>query len=162
MSEHDRVSVLLAAPTERARAWYKSLAGNLHIKVLSYSDDPVDLKRKLETMSRKVLILDAELFDGPDELRDTLEAFPGVIAFLILPPQAGQAEVEAVLSMPSVAGGWTGDVSLPEVACEIRKIAMQARGACASPSLDASVVSFAAETKRTTCCGSFPRRTVMC
>jgi MinD-like ATPase involved in chromosome partitioning or flagellar assembly len=145
MSERDRVSVLLAAPAERVRAWYKSLAGNLHIKVLSYSDDPVDLQHKLRTMALEVLILDAELFDGPDELRGMLDAFPGVITFLILPPQAGQAEIEAILSMPSVAGGWTGDISLPEIASEIHKIAIQASGSSASPPLDAPIVSFAAE-----------------
>jgi MinD-like ATPase involved in chromosome partitioning or flagellar assembly len=145
MSEPDRVSVLLAAPTERVRAWYKSLAGNLYVKVLSYSDDPVDLRHKLETMSLEVLILDAELFDGPDELQGILEAFSSVITFLILPPQAGEAEIKAVLSIPSVAGGWTGDVSLPEIASEIHEVAMQARGAGASPPLDASVVSFATE-----------------
>ena len=157
MNERDCVSVLLAAPAERVHTWYKSLAGDLHIKVLSYSDDPVDLKHKLETMPLEVLIIDAELFDGPDELRGTLEAFPDVIAFLVLPSQAGQAEIEAVLSMPSVAGGWTGDVNLPGVASEIHKIAMQARGASAS-SLDAPAVSFAAEisTPESVLTASFP------
>jgi MinD-like ATPase involved in chromosome partitioning or flagellar assembly len=136
----DSVTALLAAPTERVRAWYKALTGDSRLNVRSYSADLVDLQHKLETMTPEVLILDAGLFDGPDELRTTLESIRGVLVFLILPPQAGEEQVEFALSMPCVAGGWVGDVNLPGVAGEIHEAAMQARGASPLPS--APVVSF--------------------
>jgi MinD-like ATPase involved in chromosome partitioning or flagellar assembly len=153
MTEQNRVTVLLAAPTERVRAWYKALTGDSRLDVRSYSADLVDLQHKLETMTPEVLILDASLFDGPDELRTTLESIRGVV-FLILPPQAGEEQVEFALSMPCVAGGWVGDVNLSGVAGEIHKAAVQARGA--SPQASAPVVSFTPDPPAPAPTGSAP------
>ncbi|MBN2258696.1 MAG: hypothetical protein JW704_12920, partial [Anaerolineaceae bacterium] len=146
MDQDSRVLALLAAPTKRVRAWYTSLVGNPLIMVASYSDDLSDLQRKLETMSDvEVLVLDAELFGGPDELRAMLEAFPDVITFVILPPEAGQPEIETVLSMPTVAGGWRGDVKLPEVVGEIRDAVERVRGPLPQPVPASPVASFIPE-----------------
>jgi MinD-like ATPase involved in chromosome partitioning or flagellar assembly len=132
MADHDDpVTVLLAAPTERAHAWYKSLTGHSLLDVLSYSANLADLQHKLEETAPEALVLDADLFDGPDALRALLEPIQGVLVFLVLPPQAGQEQIDSALSNACVAGGWVGDVKLPEIAGDIHQAALQARGVAA-------------------------------
>jgi MinD-like ATPase involved in chromosome partitioning or flagellar assembly len=142
-NSEDQVTVLLAAPTNRVRAWYTALSRDSRLEISSYSNDLVDLQHKLETMDSEVLVLDADLFDGPDALRDMLLSVQGVLVFLVLPPQAGEEQIEHVLNIPSVAGGWVGDVDLPAVAGEIYEAAMRVRGASPPALLTSSpAVSF--------------------
>jgi MinD-like ATPase involved in chromosome partitioning or flagellar assembly len=139
----ERIIALLAAPTDRARAWFQSLTGHTRIRVASYSDDLLDLQRKLETTPPEVLVLDADLFDGPDVLREMLLSIEGVLVYLVLPPQASEERINDILTIPCVAGGWIGDVKLPDVAGEIYEAAVRVRGAPPpSPPPAAPVVSF--------------------
>jgi MinD-like ATPase involved in chromosome partitioning or flagellar assembly len=139
MDHDDSVTVLLAAPTERAHAWYKSLTGHSLLDVLSYSANLVDLQHKLERMTPEVLVLDADLFEGPNALWATLESLQGVLVFLVLPPHAGQDQIDFALSNACVAGGWAGDVKLPEVAGDIYQAALQARGVSTPSPIPSSV-----------------------
>jgi hypothetical protein len=105
------------------------MTGHPRVRVASYSADLLDLQRKLEMTPPEVLVLDADLFDGPDALRDMLLSIEGLLVFLVLPPQASEERVNDVLTIPCVAGGWIGDVNLPDVAGEIYDTAMRERGA---------------------------------
>lgn len=130
----DKVTVLLAAPTKRVRAWYTALSRDPRLKISSYSGDLADLEYKVETVDSEALVLDADLFDGPNALHDMLSSVQDMIVFLVLPSEASDEQRERVLSMPSVAGGWVGDIDPPVVASEIYEAAMQARGVSPSAS----------------------------
>jgi hypothetical protein len=122
-----RASILLAAPGETARQWYTRLSGDQHFDIPSYANTVDDLQRKLETKQPEGLLVDSQLFAGPDGLREILEQFPNVTAFVVLPPHAAEGVTADIRSIPSVAAGFLPDQELSELAAEVHEMLVNTR-----------------------------------
>jgi hypothetical protein len=122
-----RVSLLLAAPGDRARQWYTRLSSDARFDVHSCANTVDDLQREMETRRPEGLLVDAQLFTGPDGLRESLESFPNVIAFVILPPHAAEGVTADIRSIPSVVAGFPPDTPLSELAAEVHEMLVNTR-----------------------------------
>ena len=109
----EAVTILLAGPLPRTTAWYAALQADARFRVTTWANDPQDLSLKIAS-NPEVLLLDAAIFPGPQELVAFLTRLQGA-AYVLLPVQATQEELETVSKTPCVKGVYRGDTPLAEL-----------------------------------------------
>lgn len=95
------VSVLLAhRDLDRTAAWYQALQMDARFRVTSMANTAQDLRVKLAS-SPEVVLLDAAVFDGPQQLTEALTSVAGSV-YLIVPGGVEGELLERLRSIPSV------------------------------------------------------------
>ena len=110
----DAVTVLLSGPQARTSAWYAALQADARYRVISWAYDAPDLSAKLAS-NPDVLVVDAAIFTGPQELLQLLSRVQGA-AYVLLPLQASEEQYQVVKNARAVKGVYRGEVNLPELA----------------------------------------------
>lgn len=116
--EGEHVAVLLAGSIERITAWSTQLRMDERMRVVSFATDPEDLKYKLSTYSPDALVLDAQVFPGPDPLTKFLATVQAA-TYVVLPQGTRDDAIATVRSVPSVTGVYIGDVPASDFAKKI-------------------------------------------
>ncbi len=109
----EAITILLAGPLPRTSVWYAALQADARFRVTTWANDPQDLSLKIAS-NPEVLLLDASIFPGPQELVDFLTRVQRA-AYVLLPVQANPGELEAIGKVPCVKGVYQGDIPLAEV-----------------------------------------------
>jgi cellulose biosynthesis protein BcsQ len=123
----ESVTILLAGLPARTRAWNLSLMGDARFRVIAEAADVADLAAKM-AMSPDAALVEAELFNGPAELVQTLSRFNSAI-YVILPSAATAQDVEQVKACRPVKAALSGDPNLAELAGRIYADVLAARQA---------------------------------
>lgn len=110
----DAVTVLLGGPQTRTSAWYAALQADARYRVISWAYDVPDLSAKLAS-NPEVLLLDATIFSGPQDLLQLLTRVQGA-AYVLLPLQASEEQFQTVKNASTVKAVYRGEVNLPELA----------------------------------------------
>lgn len=136
LTQHaDAITVLLAGPIPRLQAWYTVLAGDARFRVSMQANDPLDLQSKL-TANPDVLVLDANIYPGPQPVVETLTRYHGA-AYVLLPLEAAQDTVLSISQIPCVKGVYKGDISLLAISGEMYAAADAQRKIRLNTSMDA-------------------------
>ena len=107
------VSVLLAhKDMERTTAWYQSLQVDTRFRVTSMANTHQDFRAKLAS-SPEIILLDATVFDGPDQLTEALTSVSGAV-YLIVPGGVNTELIEQFKSIQSVKSVSVGDVNIAD------------------------------------------------
>jgi len=107
------VSLLLAhKDMERTTAWYQSLQVDTRFRVTSMANTHQDFRAKLAS-SPEIILLDATVFDGPDQLTEALTSVSGAV-YLIVPGGVNTELIEQFKAIQSVKSVSVGDVNIAD------------------------------------------------
>ncbi len=107
------VSLLLAhKDMERTTAWYQSLQVDTRFRVTSMANTHQDFDAKLAS-SPEVILLDATIFDGPEEVIRALTSASGAV-YLIVPGGLSKEITEKFKAIHSVKNTYIGDVNIAD------------------------------------------------
>jgi len=124
------VTVLVAGSRETASGLHSALLGDVRFRVLAVATTPMDVKAKL-AMEPDALLLDGTVFEGPEELTQTIGGYRGD-AFVLLPAGVPPSAADAVRAIPAVRDVLVGEVNFVELAGRIYETARARKQAAAS------------------------------
>ena len=110
----DSVSLLVAGTPETAPALHSALVGDVRFRVVAVATTPMDVRAKL-AMNPDALLTDGTVFEGPEQLAQTLGGYGGDV-FVLLPAGVPPSAVDAVRAVPSVRDVLVGEVNFVELA----------------------------------------------
>ncbi len=111
------ISLLLAAPPDRAGPLMAAFSADPRFRVLATATSAADARYKLALHPDALLVL-AEVFPDFDALAAALSGYEGAV-FVILPADTPPSVTAAVSELPPVHQVLTGEVNLPELAGRI-------------------------------------------
>lgn len=130
------VSLVVAGPPAQAQALYAAFLADARFRVQATATSPDDLRAKLAA-SPEVVVVNASMFNGPDDFAAVLAAYPG-LAFPLLPPGIPAGDVEAVRRLKCVQAVSRDDANLPLLAGQIYE-AVLARRQAQGPGVNNSI-----------------------
>jgi len=113
----DAVVILLAGPPARVTVWSQTFQMDTRFRVSTFATDPQDLQAKL-AYNPEVILLDAGIFSGPDNLTQFLTKVQGA-AYVVLPSGVKDETSRPVREMSAVKGVFVGDVNLVDLSARI-------------------------------------------
>lgn len=134
-NEPSPISVIIAAPSDRAKELYAVFSGDARFHVQAMATSADDLTAKL-VMQPAALIVDGLLFDGPDGIVDALRAYNG-ICVVLLPvgvDHTAVADIERLDCVVRVIQGETDFTALTGALYEESERRQQSSSTVASPS----------------------------
>ncbi len=111
------ISLLLAAPPDRAGPLVAAFSADPRFRVLATATSAPDARYKLALHPDALLVL-AEVFPDFDALATALSGYEGAV-FVLLPADTPPSVTAAVSELPPVQQVLTGEVNLPELAGRI-------------------------------------------
>jgi len=108
------ISLLLAAPPDRAGPLVAAFGADPRFRVLATATSAQDVRYKLALHPDALLVL-AEVFPDFDALAASLSGYEGAV-FVILPADTPPSVTTAVSELPPVQQVLAGEVNLPELA----------------------------------------------
>jgi MinD-like ATPase involved in chromosome partitioning or flagellar assembly len=121
------VTVLLAGPAEQVRDWYQAVMGDGRFDVGSLVDGVEVLRERLAARPPEVLVVDATLFQSPDELREAVGSLPATAVYVVLPGDVDREKEARVAELPAVKGVAKGDARLSDALDRIHGDGLAAR-----------------------------------
>ena len=120
--EADSVSILLAAPQERADLWYQTISADGRLRVSSVAYTENDFLAKMGGGVQDVIILDAACFQGPQGLMEAITKIQSP-TYIFIPRDVEQEELvqlqQNLEAFPQVIKTFVGDANLPQLMKEI-------------------------------------------
>jgi len=111
------ITLLLAAPPDRAGPLVAAFGSDPRFRVLATATSPQDVRYKLALRPDALLVL-AQVFPDFDALASAISGYEGAV-FAILPADTPPSITAAVSDLPPVQQVLTGEVNLPELAGRI-------------------------------------------
>jgi len=111
------ISLLLAAPPDRAGPLVAAFSADPRFRVLATATSAADARYKLALHPDALLVL-AQVFPDFDALAAALSGYEGAV-FVILPADTPPSVTAAVSELPPVQQVLAGEVNLPELAGRI-------------------------------------------
>lgn len=135
------VSLLIAAPPERAQGLYAAFIGDARFNVLAIATSTQDVVSKL-AMKPEAIVVEAIVFPDPQAFAHVLGAYEGS-CFVILPFGVPADAQEAVRAVRCVRDIVVGDPNFPILAGKIYDAVIAARKARLGPAFPAFTPQFA-------------------
>ena len=107
------VVTLLAGQTKQVTSWSTQLQSDGRFRLVTFANDPNDLSQKL-SYNPEAIILDASIFQGPDDLIAFLSRVQGGV-YVVLPGAVPENTMADIRSMPSVKNIYIKDINLLEL-----------------------------------------------
>src|SRR5512133_2930903 len=113
--QQEPVILLIAAPVESGKVttWVSGFQIDSRFSVKSFATDANDLSSKM-SISPEVVIIDAQIFNGPKALIDFITKVQGA-AYVVLPLGVDESVVGSLRGLSPVKGVFLGDININEV-----------------------------------------------